>query len=164
MGTILKSIIFFSVFMFILGIILIVFIIGMYVGSPYPFIKNRYTVPNYINLLQIHIYNDSFCVDVENPSISNYASSESMIPTLDKNSNGIRIIPINYSDIGIGDMITYKVNNKSIIHRVIAYGFDEEGWFVLARGDNNNYIDKKIRWNQVKYKTIALIYSIGVLL
>jgi hypothetical protein len=48
------------------------------------------------------------------------------------------------------------VKNETII--VTHIGYDEKGWYIITKGDNNNRDDGKIRWEQIKYKTIMIIY------
>lgn len=142
----------------LIGFISSAFLMGLYLGlnySDYP----KHAPSNYLNQSQIHLTNNSFCVDVENPSMTAYASTGSMIPTIDENTNGIRITPKNESEINVGDLITYIRDGDMIIHRVIKIGHDEEGWYAILLGDNNQgHIDGKVRFSNITKKTIALIY------
>ncbi len=113
---------------------------------------------NYIDENQIQVYDDKVVINVENASLGEYASTGSMKPTLDENSNGIRIKPKSIDEISVGDIISFRKNNLLIIHRVIDKGKDENGIYFLTKGDNNNYIDGKVRFSDIEYKTIGVIW------
>ena len=51
---------------------------------------------------------DSVCILLQNASISTYANTGSMIPTLNQDTNGIEITPERLEDIHLGDLITYQ--------------------------------------------------------
>lgn len=141
-------------FLFIMSLIVLAFILGMYTNRN----TLRVTPSDYIHPEQIHIFNDSVCIDVENPRLSSYANSGSMKNTLDENSNGITIA-INQSNISIGDIVTYEKDNELIIHRVINIKKENNETFYLMLGDNNGRLtDGWINKSQLRYKTIALIF------
>jgi hypothetical protein len=135
-------------------------LIGVYLDMYYQpyFIFQNQAPSNYINESQIHIYNDSVCIDIINASLSSYTATGSMTPTLSERADGIEIPIIDKSQINLGDLITYSKDNETIIHRVIEIGIDMDGWYIKEKGDFNIGIDEKIRWEQIKYKTIVLIY------
>ena len=81
-----------------------------------------------------------------------------MKPLFDHSSNGIRIKPVSEDDINIGDIITFKEGNLLIIHRVIEKGIDNNGVYFITKGDNNFVSDGKIRFKDIEYKTIGIIY------
>ena len=95
---------------------------------------------------------------VNNASIGRYASTGSMKPVLDENSHGIRIVPVSESDIHVGDIVTYEKNNELIIHRIIEIGKDENGTYFIPKGDNNPVDDGKIRFSDIKYVTVAMVW------
>ncbi len=113
---------------------------------------------NFIEKEQIEVYNDKVVINVKDASIGEYANTGSMKPVLDENSNGIRIKPLSEKDINVGDIISYKNGNRLIIHRVVDKGVDEEGVYFITKGDNNNYFDGKVRFKDVEYKTIGIIW------
>jgi hypothetical protein len=45
-----------------------------------------------------------------------------------------------------------------IIHRVVEKGVDFDGIYFIAKGDNNVVSDGKIRFEDIKYKTIGVIW------
>ena len=57
--------------------------------------KNAEAPGDWIKENQIHIYDNAVIIDVEDASIGKYAPTGSMLPVLDKESNGIRIVPEN---------------------------------------------------------------------
>jgi hypothetical protein len=117
-------------------------------NAPFDFIKEN----------QIEIYNDKIIINVNDASISRYAPTGSMIPVLDEGSNGIRIIPESEGDIHIGDIITFQQEDYLIVHRVINKSVDEEGTYFITKGDNNGLSDGKIRFKDIKYITIGVLY------
>jgi len=45
------------------------------------------------------------------------------------------------------------------VHRVVYKGKDSIGTYFILKGDNNEEVDPgKVRFEQIKYKTIAIIY------
>jgi hypothetical protein len=113
---------------------------------------------DFIKESQIEVYSDKIIIYVNNASISRYAATGSMIPTFDENANGIRIIPQSEKDIHVGDIITYKDGDNLIVHRVIEIGNDNEGTYFIPKGDNNTVSDGKIRFKDIKYITIGIIW------
>jgi hypothetical protein len=141
-------------------------LIGFYAyGLEMPLLKDfgfnssySQTPSDYISESQIQVYKDKIVIKVPEASISSYASTGSMIPVLNENSNGIRIVPESEDEVGVGDIITFEEGNVFIVHRVIEKGIDNEGVYFITKGDNNNVSDGKIRFKNIKYKTIAIIY------
>ena len=117
-------------------------------NTPYDFIDKE----------DIIIYEDKIIINIENASIGRYAPTGSMKPLLDENSNGIRIIPNSEDNIHIGDIITFEKNKDLIIHRVIDKGVDDKGTYFITKGDNNTASDGKIRFEDIKYLTIGIIW------
>lgn len=112
---------------------------------------------DWISQNQIFMNKDSIVIMVPNASLSSYAPTGSMEPVFDENSNGIRIKPADEDQIQVGDIITY--GDKNIVHRVIEKGEDEGGVWFMAKGDNNDVDDGvKIRFSDIKYVTIGVLY------
>ncbi len=116
------------------------------------------TPSNFLNKEDIELYDDKIIINIKNASISKYASTGSMEPLLDENSNGIRIIPESEQDISIGDIITFEKNKDLIVHRVIDIGSDEKGTYFITKGDNNSSSDGKIRFENIRYLTIGILW------
>jgi len=107
---------------------------------------------------QIQVFEDKIVINIKGTSISRYAPTGSMLPVLDKGSNGIRIMPKSEEDIHIGDIITFEQNNMLIVHRVVQIGTDDKGIYFVTKGDNNNINDGKIRFENIKYLTVGVIW------
>jgi len=106
----------------------------------------------------IEIYPDKVIIYLNDASLSRYADTGSMLPILDKNTKGIKIPVTSPDQIQIGDIITYKRDGSLIIHRVINIGIDEEGIYYITKGDNNFIVDEKVRFEDVMYELVALVY------
>ena len=117
-------------------------------SAPFDFIKEK----------DIQVYNDKIIINIDGASIGRYAPTGSMKPVLDSSANGIRIKPQSEEDIHIGDIITFRQDNYLIIHRVIDIGTDNEGIYFITKGDNNDIIDGKIRFKDIEYITIGVIW------
>lgn len=93
--------------------------------------------------------------------ISEYASTKSMLPLFDMGHNGIEVIPQKTSDIKIGDIIAYQsdIANGLVVHRVIDIKQDDQGVYFTLKGDNNQESDpEKVRFNQIKFVLIGVLY------
>jgi len=107
---------------------------------------------------QIQVFEDKIVINIKGTSISRYAPTGSMLPVLDQGSNGIRIVPKSEDEIHIGDIITFEQDNMLIVHRVVEIGTDDKGIYFITKGDNNNINDGKIRFENIKYLTIGVIW------
>ena len=81
-----------------------------------------------------------------------------MLPVLNEHSNGIRIVPESPDQINIGDIITFQQDKELVVHRVIDKGNDDEGVYFITKGDNNNVTDGRVRFEDVRYVTIGIIW------
>jgi len=113
---------------------------------------------NFINEESIEILEDRVIIYLDDASLSRYAPSGSMIPVFDEGANGIRVKIKSIDEISVGDIITFKEDNILIVHRVIEKGTDSKGIYFITKGDNNNVDDGKIRFEDIKYKTIGVIW------
>jgi len=110
---------------------------------------------------QINVYNDKVIINLKDAEWASFTDTNSMDPVIDEKANAIEIIPKSTDDIHVGDIISYKSEyaDGTIIHRVIKTNSDEEGWYCIVKGDNNQNPDPgKIRFNQIKRVLIAIIY------
>jgi len=124
------------------------YILGDNTSAPYDFVDEK----------QIEILDDKIIINIEGASLGRYAPTGSMLPLLDSGSNGIRIVPKSKEDIHIGDIVTFQEGRTLIIHRVIDIGTDKEGTYFITKGDNNDINDGKIRFKNIKYITIGIIW------
>jgi hypothetical protein len=121
--------------------------------------KNAEAPSDILNLSDIEVNDEQIILRAQGARIASYANTGSMIPVLSEKANGIEIIPQFPEQIHAGDIITYEDSaGNSIIHRVIKIGQDEQGIYFVAKGDNSATNDGKIRFSQIKYLTIAIIY------
>jgi len=116
---------------------------------------------NWIREDQITVYPDRIVIMIPNATLSRYAATKSMDPVFDVYANGIEIKPTSQEQIHVGDIIAFQPNINSIelvVHRVINIGTDEQGWYCITKGDNSAQTDGKIRFGQIHYITIMIIY------
>lgn len=151
---------------FLLGFIsanLLAFYFVYGLESPFPvnfssFSPNNQAPSDFVNENQIQIYDDKIVINVEGASISKYAATGSMKPVFDENANGIRVVPKSEEDIHLGDIITFEQDGNLIVHRVIEKSTDSEGVYFITKGDNNNISDGKVRFKDIRYLTIGIIW------
>jgi hypothetical protein len=116
------------------------------------------TPSDFIKEKDIKIYDDKIIIEVPGISLSRYAPTGSMKPVLDQGSNGIRIVPKSENEVYEGDIITFNQNNLLIVHRVVEKAIDDEGVYFITKGDNNSFSDGKIRFKDIEYITIGVLY------
>lgn len=164
-----KTFIWFGIILSLIVIILLsYFLISPSVESPFTllgsinsingFLFDKPSPANWVQESQILIYPDRVVILVPNATLSRYANTKSMDRIIDVTANGIEIKPKSYEDIHVGDIISYEKGNNLIVHRVIEIGIDEKGWYCITKGDNALQDDGKVRFEQIKYVTIAIIY------
>ena len=155
-----------NILVFAIGFISCVFIFSLFsyfsiekpLGIDILSYKNNVAPSDFIKESQIQVYEDKIVINLNGSSLSRYADTGSMKPILDENSNGIRIMPENENQINVGDIITFKQGSDLIVHRVIEKGFDSQGTYFITKGDNNSISDGKIRFSQIRYKTIGILW------
>ncbi len=110
---------------------------------------------------QIRVYGDKVILDVDNAVWVKYKNTGSMKPVIDSGANGLEIVPSSESELKVGDIVSYQAawNDNLVVHRIVEVGSDAFGSYYILKGDNNMEQDSgKIRFSQIKYKTIAIIY------
>ncbi len=145
---------------FILGIIVGTLLTSQSLEMPNGFFQySEQSIPqDRIDSKDIKVYSDKIVINLQNSSLSKYANTNSMLPIIDQGANGIRIVPQNENDIQVGDIITFEQKNSLIVHRVIEIGTDQDGTYFITKGDNNVFDDGKIRFEQIRYLTIGILY------
>ena len=114
---------------------------------------------NWISEEDIKVYNSGVVIDVKNAEWARFADTNSMDPLFDDGSNAIEIIPNSADEIKVGDIVSYKYNDISIVHRVVEKGIDEQGTYFIMKGDNNSDNDPyKVRFDQIQRVVVAIIY------
>ncbi len=110
---------------------------------------------------QVLIYEDKVVIYVDNANWAKYTNTNSMDGFLDVGSTGIELRPKDEFDVQIGDVITYNAewSDALIAHRVIDLGYDKDGWYAIAKGDNVAYADPgKIRFEDIEYILAGVLY------
>jgi hypothetical protein len=123
--------------------------------------KERFSPFNWVDEQDIVSGEEELKVLLQQPVVTKFADTNSMDPVLDSRTNGIEIMPTDPEQIHKGDIIAYfsRYNNQFIVHRVVDIGVDDDGWYAVAKGDNQLYADPgKIRWDQVEGVTVGLLY------
>ncbi len=116
---------------------------------------------NWVEESQIKVYEDRVVIQVKDARWARFTGTKSMDPVLDDTTTGIELVPKSPDDIHVGDVVSYYSSsiNATVIHRVIATGTDNLGWYAKFKGDNNELEDPgRIRFNQVRRVLIAVIY------
>lgn len=106
----------------------------------------------------IIVFDDMIVLRIANATLSNYADSGSMKPVFDEGANGIRIVPARAEDIEVGDIVSYRFDGFLIVHRVVEKGIDDEGVYFVMKGDNNLVSDGKVRFEDIEYVTVGVIW------
>ena len=151
--------------MFLLGFLSCVFLFYMFSSSnlEVPFATGLVSFDasspsDWVSGEDIVVFDDYIILRIANATLSNYADSGSMRPVLDEDSNGIRIVPGNVDEIGVGDIVSFRFGRNLIVHRVVEKGVDSEGIYFIMKGDNNFVSDEKVRFNQIEYVTVGVIW------
>lgn len=150
------------VFMFLIGFLSCValFYVTGSVEQPFgmSYSGNTNAPSDYIKEDDIYLFEDKIIINLDNAKISRYADTGSMKPVLDENSNGIKIKPVSEDDIEVGDIISYRSGFDLIVHRVVEKDIDNQGVYFITKGDNSDIADGKIRFSDIEYKTIGVLW------
>ncbi len=106
----------------------------------------------------IIVLDDRIILMIENATLSNYVATGSMKPLFDAGANGIRVVPKSEDEISVGDIVSFGLGEKLVVHRVVEKGVDGEGVYFVTRGDNNLISDGKVRFWDIEYVTIGIIF------
>jgi len=106
----------------------------------------------------ILVFDDRIVLRIANSTLSSYAPSGSMKPVLDKGANGIRIVPGSADEIDVGDIVSSRSGGRLIVHRIVEKGLDGGGIYFITQGDNNVFSDDKIRFEDIEFVTVGVIY------
>ena len=113
---------------------------GSAISVPSDFVDDR----------EILVYDDEVVIKIDGATLSNYDSTGSMLPFFGENANGITIKPESEEQIKEGDIVTFSKNGELIVHRVVSRGVDSEGVYFITKGDNSEFDDGKIRFNDIE--------------
>lgn len=150
-------------------LVFVPFILGLFISQAIsndvrleiPFSDNHEAASPYdrIKESQIFVYGDRVVLQVKDASLAEYADTNSMDPLLDIGANGLEVKPRNEDDLHIGDVIAYETDIGLIAHRIVDIDHDKNGRYFVLKGDNNNENDPyKVRFDQIKYVLIGVIY------
>lgn len=108
---------------------------------------------------QIIVTNDRVVLDIRGASWSRFTDTGSMRPFLDTGANAIHLEPRYPEELQSGDIISYRIAGITVIHRILATGYDERGWYAITKGDANPSSDPfKVRFDQIERVLVAIIY------
>jgi hypothetical protein len=113
---------------------------------------------DWVDQKDIIILGDKIILRISGATLSSYADSGSMLPVLDKGANGIRIVPESEEDVGVGDIVSFRIGALLVAHRIVEKGVDEDGVYFVVKGDANLISDGKIRFEDIEHVTIGVIY------
>ena len=113
---------------------------------------------NHVDEENIIIMSDRIILKIPNATLSNYKDTGSMGPFLNSGANGIRIVPSSEEAINVGDIVSYRVGDFLVVHRVVEKGNDGDGVYFIVQGDNNLISDGKIRFSDIEYVTVGIIW------
>ena len=120
----------------------------------------RISPGDWIKESQIEMRPDGVFIHFNNPQWAILADTNSMDPVSDAGSHLIQAVPLSVDEIQVGDIISYASPlGFTIVHRAIEINNDEDGWYAIAKGDNNPSRDPwKIRFEDIRRVTVMIIY------
>jgi len=122
-------------------------------------VNSDVSAPNdWVDTDDIVVFDDMVILRIPNATLSSYADSGSMKPVFDKGANGIRVVPESADDIDLGDIVSYRFGKILVVHRVVEKGIDEDGTYFIMKGDNNLLSDERVRFEDIEYVTIGVIW------
>jgi len=108
---------------------------------------------------QVHVYGDKVEIDIPNTRWASFAATGSMLPVLGPTAHALQIVPKSPDEIHVGDIISFRYDNKIISHRVINIGDDKDGIYFITKGDNNPVQDPiLVRFDQVDRILVGILY------
>ena len=106
----------------------------------------------------IVVFEDRVVLMIENATLSSYSGSGSMKPFFDEGANGIRVVPFNSEEINVGDIVSFRVGGRLVVHRVVEKGVDSEGVYFVVQGDRNLINDGKVRFEEIEFVTVGVVF------
>lgn len=158
-----------------LFIFLLAFVLGMLATTMYAdYTRGELSIPagmqgtydlpspeDYISEEDILVYKDKVIIRLDSPQWASFSPTRSMDPVLDAGHNAIEIALKSMDQVQVGDIVSYysKKADSTIIHRVIYKGTDDDGQYLIMKGDNNPSRDpEKVREDQLRRKVVGIIY------
>ncbi len=124
-------------------------------------INEKISPYNHIPEASIIVSQDQVIIKIDDPRWASFENTNSMDPVFDVGANTIQIKPKSSDEIHTGDIVSYRSMYAEgvIIHRVVEIDYDEKGWYVRMKGDNNLLKDPgRIRFDQIRSVTVAIVY------
>lgn len=124
----------------------------------------RFSPGDFIAEDQIHVYDDRIVLDVKDARWAKFTNTNSMDPFFDIGANGIEVAVTSPGQLHVGDVISFTIPESNepdrvLIHRIVGFGYDKEGWFAITKGDNNPQPDPiKVRFGDIKGVLVGVIY------
>lgn len=146
--------------LFVLGLIA-GFFFGSIPLSSADIVVSPLTPTSRINQSDISVYREYVQINIPNMQWAEIASTNSMLPVLNGATHVLQKEPTNPEELVVGDIISYRVPSSEfrIIHRIISINTDEDGWYAITKGDNNQIPDpEKVRFEQIERVLVAILY------
>jgi len=119
-----------------------------YIGTPYPRVTED----------MISVSKIKACID-GNYEWASFTDTGSMFPTFDYGHFVIQKTVDEDTKLYVGDIVTYKLEDNMIIHRVIKIKNDSRGLYYTVKGDNIKQPDPfKVRHDMIERVVVAVIY------
>jgi signal peptidase I len=116
---------------------------------------------SWIQKEDILVYSHEVKITLQNARWAEIADTHSMLPLLNGATHVLQLEPESEVQLQPGDVVSYRLENQEnlIIHRIIAIGEDEFGWFAITKGDNNQIPDReKVRFSQIEKVLVGILY------
>ncbi len=107
------------------------------------------------------VHTSNVVIDISNARLREFIDSNSMDPLIDRGTTTIEIKPKKASEIKVGDIISYNVEDYdyAFVHRVVEIGEDNEGDYFITQGDNYWIEDPdKVRFSQIEGIVVGILY------
>ena len=109
----------------------------------------------------INVFANSVRIDIKNAKWRKIIDSNSMDPLIDEGTTTIEIKPKNEDEIKVGDIIAYDMGgfDYAFVHRVVDIGNDENGVYLITKGDNYYKEDsEKVRFEDIEGIVVGILY------
>ena len=127
-----------AISMFVMGCLAASLIYGVNERYAYSEASDSQISPSdHISEAELHVFKEKAVIDKEDLVWARIKDTHSMEPVLNVNSISLELTPQVPSDIQEGDIVSFEQDSIVIIHRVILIDNDEQGWFAVTKGDNN---------------------------
>src|SRR3989338_2811338 len=97
------------IFASFIAVLLIALAVVLYLSSGVSSSGNSFIIDDSLALEKnIEIYPDRIVIKIDNAMLCRYAPTGSMLPTLNENTIGIKVVPVSEDDISAGDIVTFR--------------------------------------------------------